>query len=176
LLFFVSRQGFRHVDVSQSADIADKLDYQGFLLMEMVRQYTPVGAALAGFGLVQQFRRLNLSTAFALLAGWLGSSLVLGAMLGFDYEPLMKAAIRRYPLIPYGILAVCLVLALDALTSRVLRAPNLLRQRRPSPRVLDEGRRPVLGSAQGYPGPADGLRSLRHDSCVHRPNGNDDVQ
>src|SRR5881409_3672658 len=30
LLFFVSRQGFRHVDVSQSADIADKLDYQGF--------------------------------------------------------------------------------------------------------------------------------------------------
>jgi len=119
LLFFVSRQGFRHVDVSQSADIADKLDYQGFLLMEMVRQYTPVGAALAGFGLVQQFRRLNLSTAFALLAGWLGSSLVLGAMLGFDYEPLMKAAIRRYPLIPYGILAVWLVLALDALTSRV---------------------------------------------------------
>src|SRR2546429_6760380 len=94
LLFFVTRQGFRHVDVSQSADMADKLDYQGFLLMEMVRQYTPVGAALAGFGLVQQFRRLNLSTAFALLAGWLGSSLGLGAMLGFDYEPLMKAAIR----------------------------------------------------------------------------------
>jgi len=127
LLFFVSRQGFRHVDVSQSADIADKLDYQGFLLMEMVRQYTPVGAALAGFGLVQQFRRLNLSTAFALLAGWLGSSLVLGAMLGFDYEPLMKAAIRRYPLIPYGILAVWLVLALDALTSRVRRAAAAVR-------------------------------------------------
>ena len=127
LLFFVSRQGFRHVDVSQSADIADKLDYQGFLLMEMVRQYTPVGAALAGFGLVQQFRRLNLSTAFALLAGWLGSSLVLGAMLGFDYEPLMKAAIRRYPLIPYGILAVWLVLALDALTSRVRRGAAAVR-------------------------------------------------
>ena len=127
LLFFVSRQGFRHVDVSQSADIADKLDYQGFLLMEMVRQYTPVGAALAGFGLVQQFRRLNLSTAFALLAGWLGSSLVLGAMLGFDYEPLMKAAIRRYPLIPYGILAVWLVLALDALTSRVRRVAAAVR-------------------------------------------------
>ena len=127
LLFFVSRRGFRHVDVSQSADIADKLDYQGFLLMEMVRQYTPVGAALAGFGLVQQFRRLNLSTAFALLAGWLGSSLVLGAMLGFDYEPLMKAAIRRYPLIPYGILAVWLVLALDALTSRVRRGAAAVR-------------------------------------------------
>jgi len=127
LLFFVSRQGFRNVDVSQSADIADKLDYQGFLLMEMVRQYTPVGAALAGFGLVQQFRRLNLSTAFALLAGWLGSSLVLGAMLGFDYEPLMKAAIRRYPLIPYGILAVWLVLALDALTSRVRRGAAAVR-------------------------------------------------
>ncbi len=127
LLFFVSRQGFRNVDVSQSADIADKLDYQGFLLIEMVRQYTPVGAALAGFGLVQQFRRLNLSTAFALLAGWLGSSLVLGAMLGFDYEPLMKAAIRRYPLIPYGILAVWLVLALDALTSRVRRGAAAVR-------------------------------------------------
>src|SRR2546428_7897053 len=31
----------------------------------------------------------------------------------------MRAAIRRYPLIAYGILAVWLVLALDALTSRV---------------------------------------------------------
>src|SRR5207253_841076 len=83
----------RHVDVSQSADIADKLDYQGFLLMEMVRQYTPVGAALAGFGLIRQWRRFSLAIASALLAGWLGSSLVLGAMLGFDYEPLMKAAL-----------------------------------------------------------------------------------
>ena len=127
LLFFVSRQGFRHVDVSQSADIADKLDYQGFLLMEMVRQYTPVGAALAGFGLIRQWRRFDLAIASALLAGWLGSSLVLGAMLGFDYEPLMKAAIRRYPLIPYGILAVWLVLALDALTSRVRRAAAAVR-------------------------------------------------
>ena len=127
LLFFVSRQGFRHVDVSQSADIADKLDYQGFLLMEMVRQYTPVGAALAGFGLIRQWRRFSLAIASALLAGWLGSSLVLGAMLGFDYEPLMKAAIRRYPLIPYGILAVWLVLALDALTSRVRRGAAAVR-------------------------------------------------
>ncbi len=48
-------------------------------------------------------------------------------MLGFDYEPLMKAAIRRYPLIPYGILAVWLVLALDALTSRVRRAAAAVR-------------------------------------------------
>src|SRR3989454_8094461 len=109
LLFFVSRQGF--------------------LLMEMVRQYTPVGAALAGFGLIRQWRRFNLAIASALLAGWLGSSLVLGAMLGFDYEPLMKAAIRRYPLIPYGILAVWLVLALDALTPRVRRGAAAARAR-----------------------------------------------
>ncbi|PYN71885.1 MAG: hypothetical protein DMD97_25875 [Candidatus Rokuibacteriota bacterium] len=127
LLFFVSRRGFRHVDVSQSADLADKVSYLGFLLAEMVRQYTPVGAALAGFGLVQQWRRLNLATGFALLTGWLGSSLVLGAMLGFDYEPLMKGAIRRYPLIPYGILAVWLVLALDTLTSRVRRGATAVR-------------------------------------------------
>src|SRR2546422_5015594 len=39
LLFFVSRRGFRHVDVSQSADNADKVSYLGFLLAEMVRQY-----------------------------------------------------------------------------------------------------------------------------------------
>src|SRR5205814_191426 len=79
---------------------------------------TPAGTALAALGLVQQWRRLNPATACALLAGWLGSSLVLGAMLGFDYEPLMKAVIRRYPLIPYGILSIWLVLALDAVTSR----------------------------------------------------------
>src|SRR3989442_7645390 len=55
LLFFVSRQGFRHVDVSQSADIADKLDYQGFLLMEMVPQYTPVSSGLAGVCPIRQW-------------------------------------------------------------------------------------------------------------------------
>jgi hypothetical protein len=127
VFFFVSRRGFRHVDVSQSADLTDKLHFQGFLLAEMVRQYTPVGAMLAGFGLVHQWRRFNLATASALLAGWLGSSLLLGAMLGFDYEPLMKAAIRRYPLIPYGILTVWLVLGLDALTSRVRRGAAAVR-------------------------------------------------
>src|SRR5437867_2422200 len=107
-LFFVSRQGFRHVDVSQSAAVADRFRYLAFLLAEMVRQYTPVGAALAGFGLVQQWRRWNVATTCALLAGWLGSSLVLGAMLGFDYEPLMTTVIRRYPLIPYGVLSIWL--------------------------------------------------------------------
>jgi len=126
-LFFVSRRGFQHVDVSQSADIADKLGYLGFLLAEMVRQYTPVGTALAALGLVLQWWRFNLATAIALLMGWLGSSLVLGAMLGFDYEPLMKAVIRRYPLIPYGILAVWLVLALDTLASRVRRGAAAVR-------------------------------------------------
>jgi len=127
LLFFVSRQGFRHVDVSQSAAVADRLRYLAFLLSEMVRQYTPVGAALAGFGLVQQWRRWNVATTSALLAGWLGSSLVLGAMLGFDYEPLMTTVIRRYPLIPYGVLSIWLVLGLDALTSRVRRAKTAVR-------------------------------------------------
>jgi hypothetical protein len=120
-LFFVSRRGFRHVDVSASAGLADKLHYLGFLLLEMVRQYTPAGAALAGFGLVQQWRRWNPATALALVVGWLGNSLVLGAMLGFDYEPLMKAVIRPYPLVSYGILAVWLALALDALTAKARR-------------------------------------------------------
>ncbi|HSB79243.1 MAG TPA: DUF2723 domain-containing protein [Candidatus Methylomirabilis sp.] len=126
-LFFVLRRGFRHVDVSQSADIVDKLRYLGFLLAEMVRQYTPVGAMLAGFGFVQQWRRFNLATAAALLAGWLGSSLVLGSMLSFDYDPLMKTVIRRYPLIPYGILAMWLVLGLDALASRARRGAAAVR-------------------------------------------------
>jgi hypothetical protein len=126
-LFFILRRGFRHVDVSQSADITDKLQYLGFLLAEMVRQYTPAGVALAGFGLVLQWRRFNFATAAALLAGWLGSSLVLGAMLSFDYDPLMKTVIRRYPLISYGILAVWLVLGLDALASKARRGAVAVR-------------------------------------------------
>src|SRR2546428_10834916 len=80
LLFFVSRQGFRHVDVTQSADIADKLDYQGFLLMEMVRQYTPVGAALAGFGLIRQRRRFTLPHPAAFPAASLSNPQAFGAV------------------------------------------------------------------------------------------------
>lgn len=126
-LFFISRRGFQDVDVSETATAADRLAYVGFLLAEMVRQYTPAGAALAGLGLLLQWRRLHPAIAAALVVGWLGSSLVLGTMLHFDYEPIMKAVIRRYPLIPYGVMSIWLVLALDALMSRVRRGAPTLR-------------------------------------------------
>jgi transmembrane protein TMEM260 (protein O-mannosyltransferase) len=127
VVFFISRRGFRNVDVSQAADLSDKLHYLGFLLSEMVRQFTPLGAVLAGYGLVWQWRRWNLATCLGLVAGGLGSSLVLWAMLGFDYEPLMQSVIRRYPLIAYGVLSIWLVLGLEAVMSHARRGTRTLR-------------------------------------------------
>jgi transmembrane protein TMEM260 (protein O-mannosyltransferase) len=127
VVFFISRRGFRNVDVSQAAGLSDKLHYLGFLLSEMVRQYTPLGAVLAGYGLVRQWRRWNLATCLGLVAGGLGSSLVLWSMLGFDYEPLMQSVIRRYPLVAYGVLSIWLVLGLEAVMSNVRRGTQTVR-------------------------------------------------
>ncbi len=117
--FFFSRQGFGEVDVSETASTADRVRYLGFLVKEVVRQFTPAGAALAAVGAVIQWRKLPRGTAWALVAGFLGSSFVLLFLLSFDFDVLFQSVFRVYPLVPYGIMAIWLVLGGRFLLERV---------------------------------------------------------
>lgn len=117
--FFFSRQGFGSVDVSETAGSGDRLRYVGFLLRECGRQFTLVGAGLAALGLGLSWRRFPRALALALLAGFLGGSFVLLLMLSFDYELLYQSVFRVYPLVPYGLMAIWLVLGGRFLLERI---------------------------------------------------------
>jgi tetratricopeptide (TPR) repeat protein len=119
LWFFFSRQGFGTVDVSESAGQGDRLRFLGWLLGECGRQFTFAGAALAALGLGLSWRRLPRTVAWALLAGFVGSSFLLLFLLSFDYEVLYQSVFRVYPLVPYGLMVVWLVLGGRSLLERV---------------------------------------------------------
>jgi hypothetical protein len=119
LWFFLTRKGFGKVDVSETSRAADRLQYLGFMLRECGRQFTVVGGALAALGLVLSWRRLPRALALALLAGFLGSSFVLLFLLSFDYGALYRSVFRTYPLIPYGLMVIWLVLGGSVLLQRV---------------------------------------------------------
>jgi hypothetical protein len=123
LWYFFSRKGFGDVDVSRTAGSSDRLRFLGFLLRESGRQFTVVGAALAAVGLWSSWRRLPGTLAWALLAGFLGSSFLLLGLLAFDYERLYQAVFRVYPLIPYGLMVIWLVLGGRLLLARLRPAP-----------------------------------------------------
>jgi tetratricopeptide (TPR) repeat protein len=126
LWFFFSRQGFGDVDVSETASGGDRGRFLGFLLRECLRQFTWAGAALAAVGLWVSWRRWPRALALAVLAGFLGSSFVLLLLLSFDYELLYRSVFRVYPLVPYGLMVVWLVLGGRFLLERVPRAPAWL--------------------------------------------------
>src|SRR5439155_23261883 len=76
-LFFVLRKGYAGSDVSTTASSADRVQYAWLLFRELARQFTIVGAALAGVGLVASWRRLGAAMAAGLVAMFLGASVVL---------------------------------------------------------------------------------------------------
>ena len=108
LWFYVSRQGYSEVDVSPTAGWSDRAAFLGWLGADLVRQTTLPGFALAVIGLGVLARGGGLvATALAgsgILA-LLGNSVVLIALLRFDFDPFRLAVFRPYPLICYGVAA-----------------------------------------------------------------------
>ena len=108
LWFYVSRQGYSEVDVSPAAGWSDRAAFLGWLGADIVRQTTLPGCALAALGLGVLARGGGLvATALAGsgVAALLGNSVVLIALLGFDFDPFWLAVFRPYPLVCYGVAA-----------------------------------------------------------------------
>ena len=126
---YFSRQGYIHVDTSPSAGWADRFGFMQWLGNEFLWQLTLPGFALAVFGLVVLFHRRQIAEAGSGLLVFLGNSIVLAALLGFDFDFFWVAVFRPYSLLCYGIMAlwlgVGLQVVLDWLSSKFARGPSL---------------------------------------------------
>ncbi|NNE38907.1 MAG: DUF2723 domain-containing protein, partial [Gammaproteobacteria bacterium] len=117
--FFISREGFRQVDQSFSADMVDKFQFIGFTLSQSARQFGVIGAILILIGLVYQSQLLPRRIVIALLIGFLSHTLGLILLLKFDYDYLHQSIFRVYPIIAYSILSIWLAVGLSWIVTRL---------------------------------------------------------
>jgi hypothetical protein len=113
LAFYLSRRGYASIEQSPSAGWWDKLQFAGFLLREIARQYTLLGALLAAIGLASQWRHWRAATSLGLLAAFLSATFALILVIGFDYDYFHRLLFRTYPLIPYGVMAIWMALGVS---------------------------------------------------------------
>ena len=117
--FYVSRAGYAGVDVNPAAGWGDRAGFVGWFAADLVRQMTLPGAVLAVLGVGALARGGGLAAGAAAGSGGLagaaaagssglvllGNSVVLIALLGFDFDPFWLAVFRPYPLVCYGVAA-----------------------------------------------------------------------
>jgi hypothetical protein len=111
--FYVSREPYSDTDVSGSADWGDRLAFGGLLFREAVLQFGYPGAVLGALGFWRQWRSAGPRIGAALLLAFLGQTLVLIALLSFDYDLVHVNAFRVYPMVAWGIAAIWLGLGLQ---------------------------------------------------------------
>jgi len=116
---YLSRRPYAEIEHSPSADWFDKLQYLKYVLFQTGEQYGLFGWFFVLTGVIFQWRRLPAYLCTALIIGYLGSTLVLIILLGFDYEEYHKALFSVYPVISYAIGALWLGIGL-ASTANVL--------------------------------------------------------
>ena len=127
---YFSRQGYIHVDTSPSAGWADRFGFMQWLGNEFLWQLTLPGFALAVFGLIVLFHRRQIAEAGSGLLVFLGNSIVLIALLGFDFDFFWVAVFRPYSLLCYGIMALWLGIGLQVVldwlaSSKSVHEPRL---------------------------------------------------
>jgi len=124
--YFISRAGYAEVDVSASAGALDRLRYGVFLVTEFAAQLGYIGALPAAIGFAAQWRRFGTRVATGLTAIFLGTSLALALLLGFDYDARMAHVFHVYPIPAWCIAALWTGLGLAELGIRVPRLPVAL--------------------------------------------------
>lgn len=118
--YCISRQIYSEVDHDIDAGLVDKLWFCLFSLQETARQFGYGFSVLIVAGFLAQWKYLDKRTGFALVAGYLGSTLVLALLLGFEYDLEHKNLFRVYPLIAFSIAAVWFVIGLKWLLETVM--------------------------------------------------------
>jgi hypothetical protein len=93
------------MDHNPGAGWGDRARFLGFVAREALAQMGWPGALLAAAGAVVRWRRAPRHVSVFLLFGFLGSTLLLILLLGFDYDELHRNTFRVYPLIAWGVLA-----------------------------------------------------------------------
>ncbi len=111
--FYVGREGYADVDRNVSAGWWDRAQFAGFVVRETARQFGWLGAALGLLGLIRQWRLWPRRVCWALVLGFLGSTLLLILALGFDYDEFHRNTFRVYPLISYAVFALWIGVGLE---------------------------------------------------------------
>jgi hypothetical protein len=99
-------------EVHATAGALDRLNYLVFFWTEFFIQFGVAGSLLALAGFAAQWQVAGKRIAWALTAVFLGPSIVLLMLLGFDYDGLHKDLFRAWPLPAYGIAALWMALGL----------------------------------------------------------------
>ena len=116
--FFLSRSGYVGIDHSVSAGWLDKISFVEFMATQLFVQFAVVGALLAVAGFAVQWRVLGRRVSAFLTAAFLGPSVVLALLLGFDYGALGKHVFHVYPLPAYVVAALWMGLGLAWMAER----------------------------------------------------------
>jgi hypothetical protein len=125
LWFYISRQGYHDIDTSISAGWSDKLGFFRFFLLQNYQQFGHVGFYFLVTGFLYQWYVLKKHLCTALILGYLGSSIFLILLLGFDYDQLHRIIFRVYPVISYVIASLWLGIGLLAAYRFLLLVPSV---------------------------------------------------
>jgi hypothetical protein len=106
--FFVTRAGYRGVDVSLSANWLDHVKFIRFLGEQLLVQFAVVGTLVAGVGIAKLRGSFGDRIAAFLVMAFLGPSVVLLLLLNFDYDSASAHVYHVYPLPAYAIVALWL--------------------------------------------------------------------
>jgi len=112
---YVSRKNYANVDFNKSAGWWDKLQYVGFIGRETTNQFGPFSIFFVVIGFIRQWRQWAHPVSIGLTVGYLGSTVLLIGLLGFDYDLHHRNLFRVYPLISYGIAALWLALGVKSI-------------------------------------------------------------
>jgi hypothetical protein len=116
LIDYILRRQYAGVDQSAVAGVSDKIQYSVEFAWQAAREFTLPVFAIITIGFIAQFRYgLDRWLIAALAAVFIGSSVVLIAMLGFDFDRFNRLVIRVYPLLAFGVMSVWLAMGLVAL-------------------------------------------------------------
>lgn len=110
--FVISRQGYAEVDHSITAGYIDKLRFCLFVGKETAIQAGPLAGILALIGFIRQWQCWKVNISIGLVLAYLGNTILLVFLLGFDFTPFNRDIFKVYPLIGYSVLAIWIALGM----------------------------------------------------------------
>ena len=113
-LFLVGRRGYAGIDAPEDAGWADRLAYLQWFGTEMASALTIPGFVLALLGLMALVRTHRYFEAGSSALVFLGQSVLLVGLLGFDFDYFWADTIRPYSLVCYGLASLWLALGAES--------------------------------------------------------------
>ncbi|MGH8120384.1 MAG: protein O-mannosyl-transferase family [Gammaproteobacteria bacterium] len=117
--FYLGRKGYADIESSPSAGWIDKLLYIKFVLHQTRDQFGWPGMILGLAGLFYQRRLLPANLCIALILGYLGTTLALALLLGFDFDEFHRNLFRVYPLVAYAVVSLWIGIGMFMVTQLI---------------------------------------------------------